>query len=93
MALVYKVTLNQFLFGKTLRNKGYIYLGFMVLTLIDQKYSSTGQGHPLAEPYHLKHFLLQGNQFRPNAELAAALKFSQRGMLAPEALWAIKSVM
>lgn len=60
---------------------------------VDQKYSSAGQGHPLAEPYHLKHFLLQGNQFRPNAELAAALKFSQRGMLAPEALWAIKSVM
>ena len=60
---------------------------------VDQKYSSTGQGHPLEEPYHLKHFLLQGNQFRPNAELAATLKFSQRGMLAPKALWTIKSVM
>lgn len=60
---------------------------------IDQKSSSIGQGHPLKEPYHLKHFLLQGNQFRPNAELAAVLKFTQRGVLAPEAFWAIKSVM
>lgn len=60
---------------------------------INRKYSSTGQAHPLNEPYHLKHFLLQGNQFRPSAELAAALKFNQRGMLAPKALRAIKSVM
>lgn len=60
---------------------------------IDQKFSSIGQGHPLNEPYHLKHFLLQGNQFRPNAELAAVLKLNQRGMLAPKAFWAMKSVM
>lgn len=60
--------------------------------LLIREYSSAGQGHPLNEPYHLKHFLLQGNQFKQSAELAT-LKFDQRGMLAPKALRAIKSVM
>lgn len=60
--------------------------------LLIREYSIAGQGHPLNEPYHLKHFLLQGNQFKQSAELAM-LKFDQRGMLAPKAFWAIKSVM
>lgn len=60
--------------------------------LLIKKYSSTGQGHPLNEPYHVKRFFLRGNQFRQSAELAA-LKFNKKGMLAPKALWAIKSVM
>lgn len=39
--------------------------------LLITDYSSTGQGHPLNEPYHLRHFLLQGNQFKQSAEPAS----------------------
>lgn len=60
--------------------------------LLIKKYFSAERGHPLHEPYRLKHFLLRGNPYRPSAELAK-LKFNKRGMLAPKVSWTIKSVM
>lgn len=57
-----------------------------------KKYSSTEQDILLNKPYRLKHFLLKGNPFRRSAE-TTELKFIKRGMLAPKALWAIKSIM
>lgn len=46
----------------------------------------------MQEPYRLEHFLLRGKACRQGAEIAK-LEFSKRGMLAPTASWAIKSVM
>lgn len=60
--------------------------------LLIKKASSTGQADPLHEPHRLEHFLLRGRSYRHSAELAK-LKFSKRGMLAPIAAWAIKSLM
>lgn len=46
----------------------------------------------MQEPYRLEHFLLRGKACRHGAEIAK-LEFIKRGMLAPTASWAIKSVM
>lgn len=54
------------------------------LLSIKKKYSSTGQGHPLNEPYHVKHFLLQGNQFRQSTELAVEIQ--QEGHVGPQSI-------
>lgn len=46
----------------------------------------------MQEPYRLEHFLLRGKACGHGAEIAK-LEFIKRGMLAPTASWAIKSVM
>lgn len=60
--------------------------------LLITKASRTDQGPPLHEPSRLARFLLRGKPYRRSTELAK-LESSKRGMSAPVASWAIKSLM